>query len=263
MPSRAAVLAGSFAAGICWIGLLTLLLPDGFVADLALDRDPRWGDDIPYPFTIQNVMWIVFFVTAGELIVRHLVGADEADQLRLGLLPEDRETMLNREELKELVPRVNRTDPDEQYWMQRLLTRTMLQFLSTGSIEQVNAVFNSSMELYQHETELRYNMLRYFVWLIPTLGFIGTVVGIAFALGEAGRMFAGIDPNADVAALGQEMMTELTGALGVAFYTTMLALLQSAALMFALHVVQGREESALNRIGQYCLKNLINRLYVE
>ena len=38
-------------------------------------------------------------------------------------------------------------------------------------------MFNSSMELYQHETELRYNLLRYLVWLIPTLGFIGTVAG--------------------------------------------------------------------------------------
>ena len=31
--------------------------------------------------------------------------------------------------------------------------------------------------------------------------------------------------------------------------------------MFALHVVQGREEGALNRVGEYCLKNLVNRLY--
>ena len=261
MPSRAALLAGSLAAGVCWIALLTLLLPDGFAADLALDRDPQWGEQIPYPFTIQNLMWIVFFLTAGELVVRHLAGAGEEDQLRLGLLPENDEKMLKVEDFKEYVPRAKQTDPDERYWLQRLLIRTMNQFQSSGSIDQVNAVFNLSMELYQHETDLRYNMLRYFIWLIPTLGFLGTVVGIAFALRTAGGMFAGIDPNADVAALGQQMMTELTGALGVAFYTTMLALLQASVLMFGLHVVQGREEGALNRVGQYCLKNLVNRLY--
>ena len=61
--------------------------------------------------------------------------------------------------------------------------------------------------------------------------------------------------------MGPQMMTDLTGQLGVAFYTTLLALLQSTVLMLAMHLVQGREEGALNRVGQYCLRNLINRLY--
>ena len=137
----------------------------------------------------------------------------------------------------------------------------MLQFQVSESVDQVSAVFNSSMELYQHETELRYNVLRYLVWLIPTLGFIGTVIGIALALEQAGGTFAGIGPNANIAEQAPKMMTRLTGALGVAFYTTLLALLQSAVLMLAMHMVQGQEEGALNRVGQYCLKNLVNRLY--
>ena len=89
----------------------------------------------------------------------------------------------------------------------------MLQFQSSGSVDQVNAVFNSSIEFYQHETELRYNLLRYLVWLIPTLGFVGTVIGIALALETAGGMFADIDPNANMAEMGPQMMTTLTGEL--------------------------------------------------
>ena len=57
------------------------------------------------------------------------------------------------------------------------------------------------------------------------------------------------------------MMEGMTADLGVAFYTTLLALLQSAVLMFALHLMHEREERALNRVGQYSLKNLVNRLY--
>ena len=49
--------------------------------------------------------------------------------------------------------------------------------------------------------------------------------------------------------------------LGVAFYTTLLALLQSAVLTFAMHLIQGREEAALNRVGEYRFSNLVNRLY--
>jgi hypothetical protein len=41
----------------------------------------------------------------------------------------------------------------------------------------------------------------------------------------------------------------------------MVALVESAILVFLLHLVQEREESALNSAGDYALRNLINRLY--
>jgi biopolymer transport protein ExbB/TolQ len=57
------------------------------------------------------------------------------------------------------------------------------------------------------------------------------------------------------------MLYQVTERLGVAFATTLLALVQASILVFIQNVVQGREESALNKAGQYCLDNLINRLY--
>ena len=119
---------------------------------------------------------------------------------------------------------------------------------------------NSSLELFQHEVDLNYHMLRYVVWLIPTLGFIGTVVGIALALNETG---ASLSSGSSGVSMTQnpELLVAMTKNLGVAFYTTLLALLLSAVLVFVLHVAQAREERALNKAGQYCLDNLINRLY--
>ena len=66
-----------------------------------------------------------------------------------------------------------------------------------------------------------YNMLRYVIWLIPTLGLVGTVLGIAFGMRTAGVMSAGA--SITEATLGPEMMEQLTGDLGVASYTTLLA----------------------------------------
>jgi hypothetical protein len=60
-----------------------------------------------------------------------------------------------------------------------------------------------------------------------------------------------------------EMLYEVTQRLGVAFSTTLLALIQAAVLVFAQNLVQGREENTLNRAGQYLLDNLINRLYAR
>jgi len=275
MQARVVVLAGSILAAVFFVGLLSLLMPlqmvpdeeapggerrqqrgDVPVADLLLDRASE-----QYPITIQNLMWIVFFIGAGELFLRYVAASDEDRQFELGLLPQDRRTALNPQDVGPILKHVQETDPDGRHWLQGLLTRAILQFKGSGSVDHVNAVFNSSMDLYHHEVDLRYHMLRYVVWLIPTLGFIGTVVGIALALSQAGQAFAALGQDGNLAQVGPGLMGGLTGTLGVAFYTTLLALLQSAVLMFTMHLVQGREEGVLNRVGQYCLKNFVNRLY--
>ena len=264
MQARMLVLAGSILAGVFWVGALSLMLPsvtargESALVDLLIDGAAQ---NPPFPFTIQNLMWIVFFVGAGELFLRYVAGSEEARQFELGFLPQDAETMLGKKNVSVIYRHVRKTDPDARHWLQGLLTRVSHQFLGSGSVDQVNSVFNSSMELYQHEVDLRYHMLRYVAWLIPTLGFVGTVYGIALALNRAGVSFA--DENLDMSADGPRIMGELTGLLSVAFYTTLLALLLSAVLMFALHLLQLREEGVLNRVGQYCLKNFINRLYEQ
>ena len=98
-------------------------------------------------------------------------------------------------------------------------------------------------------------MVRYLVWLIPTLGFIGTVIGIALALSAAGDM-----PDISDSAAIKAWVALITIKLGVAFNTTLVALVMSAVLVFCMNLAQGREEKALNQVGQYCLDRLVNRL---
>ena len=261
IPFRAVVLFVSILTGIGLVGILSWVFPSGDTsvgAELLVDRNTRI---FPYPFTIQNVMWLAFCVAAGELVVRHLAGRREYAQMGLGLLPEDDETLLLRTDLQSIYHRVIQSDPEKRHLLQRLLAGALLQFRNSGSVDQINSMINVSLELYQHEIELRYNMLRYVTWLIPILGFAGTVLGIAFAMRTAGVMFAGA--NLRETGIGPEMMEQLTGDLGVAFYTTLLALLQSAVLMFAIHILQEKEEGTVNQIGQYCLRNLSNRLHQE
>ena len=119
-------------------------------------------------------------------------------------------------------------------------------------MDQTNALLNSSLELFLHELDLRYNMIRYITWLIPSLGFIGTVIGIMLALNYAGDRANVESP---------EMLYQVTERLGVAFSTTLVALIMAAILVFLQNLIQAREENTLNRSGQYCLDNLINRLY--
>ncbi len=206
-----------------------------------------------YPLTVQNAMWLVLGVGFGELLLRYLDARAERRELANGYLPEDGRTILQLPDLRHIAARVGTASQNgtgERY-LPRLIQRVIFQFQSSRSVDQSHTLLNSSLELFLHEIDLRYSMIRYVVWVIPTLGFIGTVIGISLALAFAGAVDIQ-DPT---------LLAELTKRLAVAFNTTLLALVMSAILVLIQHVVQAQEERALNRAGQYCLDNLINRLY--
>lgn len=250
-----------YVSGICVVLGLSLvatmhfLLPEDYANILLNKPTQKMAADSTfksaYPLSIQNLMWVIFSVGMGELFVRFTEGLAEMRQIGRQFLPEDERTMLRADDLGPIYKAVKTSHDVDARFLPRLIHRIILQFQSSRSVNQANSLLNSSLEMYLHEIDLRYNMLRYVMWLIPTLGFIGTVVGIADALG-----FAGSAPFDD-----PELLSKLTARLGVAFFTTLLALLLSAVLVFFMHIIQAREERSLNLAGQYCLDNLINRLY--
>ena len=251
LEQRLKVCGVSLLGSVVSIAIMSIIFdhPDSGAGAFLLDRHT---ENFPYPFTIQNVMWLMFWVGCGELWVRFNQAKLEMEQMSKRYLPEDDEVMLRARDLGSFYQKVKPMAEEQTFYLQRLIMRCILQFQGSHSVNQANSLLNSSLELFQHELELKYAMLRYLVWLIPTLGFIGTVVGIAFALDYAANIENPQDPT---------LLAGITGRLGVAFYTTLLALIQSALLVFALHIAQSQEEMALNQSGQYCLDNLINRLY--
>jgi biopolymer transport protein ExbB/TolQ len=100
-----------------------------------------------------------------------------------------------------------------------------------------------------HRVDLRYGLVRFIAWVVPTLGFIGTVYSLGASLSQAGDPSVALDLKA------------VAKTLGIGFECTMVALVESAILVFLLHLVQEKEESVLNASGDYTLRNLINRLY--
>jgi biopolymer transport protein ExbB/TolQ len=206
-----------------------------------------------WPLTVQNILWLTFFVGLGELSIRWRAGRLEESQIERNYLPEDEETVLRPgEDLTPIYQKVRTSRYREVCFVPRLIERCVLGFNISRSADQTNSLLNSSLELYLHEIDLRYNIIRYITWLIPSLGFLGTVIGIMLALNYAGDRANVQSPD---------MLYQVTERLGVAFATTLLALVMASVLVFLQNVVQGKEESALNKAGQYCLDNLINRLY--
>ena len=232
---------------LLFIAFLARVLPAD-AAKIVLDIERS-----TWPITVQTIMWVVFFIGLGELALRWYYGWLEAEQIARNYLPEDEETVLRPgEDMTPIYQKVRASKYRNICFVPRLIERCVLGYNLSHSADQTNSLLNSSLELFIHEIDLRYNIIRYITWLIPSMGFIGTVIGIMLALNYA-------EDRANVES--PDMLFQVTERLGVAFSTTLVALVMAAVLVFIQSIVQAREERALNQAGQYCLDNLINRLY--
>lgn len=251
-PNRLHVLGFSVLAGIAFIALMgQILTPGSAAAVVLLDyyAAPPANSPLIFPFTVQNLMHILLFIGFGEVYTRWRIAEREYALTREGLLPQHYSAVIQAHDLPAIRAKVAGRYDEEHGFLPGLIDLCILQFQASRSVDQTVSVLNSSLELISHRLDLRYSMLRYLVWVIPTVGFIGTVIGISLAL-------AMIDPGATEQPLG-----EIAKALGIAFNTTLVALVESAVLVLMLNLVQAREEGALNRAGNQTLTNLINRLY--
>lgn len=243
---RAIQAALFFVAGLITIWLLDATLSDSF-AIVLLDKG-----GVSYPWSVQNVMWLIFFLGMSEIVYRLREARNEGAQLDVGYLPEDERTVLVKSMLPDIYKKTTLMKGGDKYFLPNMIKRIITSFQTTNSVENAGTLLNSSIELRSHDLDLRYSILRYIMWVIPTLGFIGTVIGIALALNYAGLPGKSQDPT---------LLTELTRRLAVAFNTTLVALSMSSILVLAMHIVQAYEERVLNRCGEYCLDHLVNRLY--
>jgi biopolymer transport protein ExbB/TolQ len=246
-PDRRVIMILAIIAALVFIGLGTTVLPDNSRAGKLLFDHP--SVHFFYPFTIQNFEHILLFLGLGELYVRWRAGTEELGYVKMRLLPEDSETVLEASDLGPIRRRVAAMSDSQHGILPTLIEVSILQFQSGRSIDQTVAVMNSNLELIQHRIDLSYSLIRYIAWLVPTLGFIGTTIGIGSAL-------------ASVPSSGDINMPELAAQLSVGFDCTMVALAESAILVFCLHIVQENEELGLNLAGTYTLRNLINRLFI-
>src|SRR5579862_7880310 len=224
IPDRRTVMLISVGAAALFIIILTIIFPkDSHGAEILLDHSKY--SHFPYPFTIQNLEHILFFVGLGELFVRWRIASREHEFAAMHLLPEDLETVLTQTDLGPIRRRVAHLFGREHGFLPYLIDVSILQFQSGRSVEQVVGVMNSSLELIEHRVDLRYGLIRYIAWLIPTVGFIGTVVGL-------GGSLALVPENGNIS------IYEIAQALSLGFNCTMVALLESAILVFVLYLAQ-------------------------
>jgi biopolymer transport protein ExbB/TolQ len=139
---------------------------------------------------------------------------------------------------------------EQEYLLPRSLMTALQRFGSTRNIQDASNSVKEVCETESNRLDAELSMVRYIIWAIPSIGFIGTVRGIGDALGQAHRAVQG-----DIAGV--------TASLGVAFNSTFIALVISIFIMFLMHQLQLLQERLVLDTQNYCDVHLLRHMQVR
>ena len=175
----------------------------------------------------------------------------ESDAFRLGLLPEKENWVISPDDLNAIKLKVTEYEKKKKYWLTDLIRKACTKYRLSKSSSEVLGLVEAQVKTYQLDFESQESIIRYIAWAIPSVGFIGTVIGIAGALGIA---------NQATSPAGIKAVTDM---LAVAFDTTLIALIYSLILMYFIHSLQEKENKFFAGMSNYLVENLINRFYKQ
>ena len=137
-----------------------------------------------------------------------------------------------------------------------LRVRQLTSFLKESrspSVTQLMEVNREGSGLDQEQMAGRFTLTRYILYLLPVIGFIGTVEGISKALMNISKVLPMVK-NLDGFLTN---LTSVTAALQIAFDSTLLALFLSAALMLVQTLVFRRSEDLLARVDRWVVEHVL------
>jgi len=199
---------------------------------------------------IELILWVWAIILLGyklaqvngerKLLKHDFIGARPGERI----IPE--EALDRYKELKNAVEATPR-------WRERLLPDFLLaslhRFHATRSVQDASSAVKERSELVADNLDSTLSLIRYVAWAIPAVGFIGTVRGIGDALAQADQAIKGD-------------LSGVTASLGLAFNSTLVALMLSMVLMFLLHALQARQEALIVELQNYCREKLVDIMKV-
>lgn len=207
---------------------------------------------IPY-YTVFLGMW-----SLAILIVKRLKLHTQAKVLSLNILPDDPNFILTTATVREIIDNINDqvASPQDFVLLDRIL-RALGNLRNLGNVSAVAECLNTQAQNDDDMLHSSYTIFKGFLWAIPVLGFIGTVLGLAEAVGGFGRVVQGgcTDPEQLISSLGG-----VTGGLSIAFETTLIALVIALILQLLMTAVVNREQHFLDECSDYCHRNIISKI---
>ncbi len=205
------------------------------------------GGDVINGGYIQGFTYLAFFWAWFEVQEKMRVIRRERRAFKMGIIPTSEKHVFLPTDINNLKFKLIEFEKKEKYILSDLLKKACTKFRTSGSLSELIDIVSIQIEVSQEKAEGDQSVIRYLTWVIPSVGFVGTVIGISQAL--------------IVANSGD--MEKITSLLGVAFDTTLIALVLSIIIMWFVHRLQEETDRFHSDLKEFVIDNLINKIEIQ
>ncbi len=175
----------------------------------------------------------------------------------LDLLPTELSEEISLDSLDQFEQHIHKLPGErgESFLINRAL-RGLEHFRVRKSVSETAVMLESQSAIDANTVASSYSILKVFIWALPIMGFIGTVIGVSAAVSSLG---GSLEEASDISVVKDSLNSVFSG-LGTAFDTTLLALVMSLFVKIPASVLQKTEEDLVTWVDEYCNENLLRRL---
>ncbi len=205
-------------------------------------------------------MVALFILSMVILFVKWRKLAFQRKAFKVELIPVGASFALTQETALDVLKTLNAAvDEPKRFVLFSRIERALLNLKNVGNVSDVSEMLRASAENDENHVDSSYGLLSGIVWVIPILGFIGTVIGLSGAIGGFG---AALNAEASAASLKESLMP-VTGSLSIAFDTTFVALVLAMIVQMAMTLLRRQEDLFLDACRDYAHGNIVSRLKLE
>ena len=230
--------------------LFLLLLP---LQQMGYRLGTMFWDSIGINFPTTLLMFWSFAI----LLLKQRKLANQKNAFIMDVLPATVSEEITLESLNAFVDHINSIPRNcrETMLVNRVI-RGIEHFRVRKSAAETVTMMESQSGIDVANVNSSYAIIKVFIWAMPILGFIGTVMGVSTAVSG---LSATLENASDVSAVTSSMKS-VFGGLGTAFDTTLLALIMSMLVKIPTSALQRNEGSLVTLVDEYCNENLLRRL---
>jgi len=181
--------------------------------------------------------------------------------LRILVVPTSAGFFLSPSTVDQVIEKIESSVENPRRFM--LFNRILLVLKSirnVGRIADIDDMLSSSADADDIRIDNSYTVVRGFIWAIPVLGFIGTILGLTKTIKSFGAVLkTGEDGKSGINISG---MQEAISGLDTAFYTTGIALVSALFIHLLLTFIRKSDDDLLDDTREYCKTHIVARVRV-
>ena len=228
--------------------VVAICIPSNYFTRMLLDRGPTQHAAVFFGF------WCIAILSLKRSKLRL-----QRSALNYPVIPNEHHFVLSSQTADQVVAQIHSIAADPERFMvyNRILT-AISNLKNLGRVSDVDDILDSLGDRDESAHETSFGLINGFLWAIPVLGFIGTVLGLSQSIAN----FSGLlESQTEIGGIVSSLK-DITAGLSTAFETTLLALVIALVIQLWMTAQKTAEERFLDDCNDYCLKQVVSRIRI-